>query len=175
MYKKIAVIGAPGTGKTTLAKKISKIYNIPVTHIDGIHHLQNWEIRDKKERDKIILEIVEKERWIIDGTYKSTLKTRLEKADLIIWLDFSTFAQIKGVMERYLKNKGAEKPEIPGCKEKMDKEFLTYVLKYNKNKRKIILENLENIDKEKVLIFKNRNQVNKWVRKQKINNNIIYL
>ena len=78
-------------------------------------------------------------------------------------------------MERYLKNKGAEKPEIPGCKEKMDKEFLTYVLKYNKNKRKIILENLENIDKEKVLIFKNRNQVNKWVRKQKINNNIIYL
>lgn len=167
MYNRIAIVGAPGTGKTTLANILSEIYNIPATHIDGIHHLENWVLRDKEERDKMILDIVQKERWIIDGTYKSTLRARLERADLIIWLDFSTFAQLKGVMGRYLKNKGIEKPEIPGCKEKMDKEFFTYVLKYNKNKRKVIVENLEGIDKEKVLVFKNRKQVNKWIEKTK--------
>ena len=58
MYKKIAIVGAPGTGKTTLANNLSEIYKIPATHIDGIHHLENWEIRDKEERDKIILEII---------------------------------------------------------------------------------------------------------------------
>lgn len=170
MYNRIAIVGAPGTGKTTLANILSEIYNIPATHIDGIHHLENWVLRDKEERDKMILDIVQKERWIIDGTYKSTLRARLERADLIIWLDFSTFAQLKGVMGRYLKNKGIEKPEIPGCKEKMDKEFFTYVLKYNKNKRKVIVENLEGIDKEKVLVFKNRKQVNKWIEKTKAEN-----
>lgn len=170
MYNRIAIVGAPGTGKTTLANILSEIYNIPATHIDGIHHLENWVLRDKEERDKMILDIVQKERWIIDGTYKSTLRARLERADLIIWLDFSTFAQLKGVMGRYLKNKGIEKPEIPGCKEKMDKEFFTYVLKYNKNKRKVIVENLEGIDKEKVLVFKNRKQVNKWIEKAKAEN-----
>ena len=109
MYKKIAIVGAPGTGKTTLANNLSEIYKIPATHIDGIHHLENWEIRDKEERDKIILEIASRDEWIIDGTYKSTLRDRFERADLIIWLDFSTLAQLKGVLGRYLKNKGKEK------------------------------------------------------------------
>lgn len=167
MYNKIAIVGAPGTGKTTLADNLSEIYKISATHIDGIHHLKNWEIRDKNERDKIILDIVSKDKWIIDGTYKSTLKARFEKADLIIWLDFSTFAQLKGVMSRYFKNKGKEKPEIPGCREKMDKEFFSYVLKYNKTKRNVIVENMKEINKEKILIFKNRKQLNKWLEEQR--------
>lgn len=166
MYNKIAIVGAPGTGKTTLSNILSKLYGIEATHIDGIHHLENWVQRDKEERDNIILDIVKRDKWIIDGTYKATLKPRFEAADLIIWLDYSSLAQIKGVMGRYLKNKGKEKPEIPGCKEKMDKEFFTYVLKYNKEKRKNIVNNLEGIDKSKLIVFKNRRQLNKWLKEE---------
>ena len=167
MYNRIAIIGGAGSGKTTLSNKLSEIFNIPATHIDGIHHLENWKQRDKEERDKIILEIASQEKWIIDGTYRATLRQRLERADLVVWLDFSTIALLKGVIGRYLKNKGKEKPEIPGCKEKVDKEFLLLVLKYNKTRRNIILENLEGIDKNKVVILKNRKQVNKWFEKLK--------
>lgn len=166
MYNKIAIVGAPGTGKTTLSNILSKLYNIEATHIDGIHHMENWVQRDKDERDRMILDVVSKDKWIIDGTYKATLKPRFEAADLIIWLDYSSFAQIKGVMTRFLKNKGKEKPEIPGCKEKMDKEFFTYVLRYNKDKRKNIVNNLEGIDKSKVIVFKNRRQLNKWLKSE---------
>ena len=167
MYNRIAIIGAPGTGKTTLANNLSEIYGIEAIHIDGIHHLPNWNLRDKEERDRMILEITNQEKWIIDGTYRSTLRARLEKADFIIWLDFSTLGQIRGIMQRYLKNKGIEKPEIPGCKEKMDKDFFTYVLRYNRTKRNSIVENLEGIDKDKILILKNRRQVNKWLEKER--------
>ena len=169
-WNRIAIIGGSGTGKTTLANQLSKIYNIPVTHIDGIHHLANWQIRDNDERDKIILEIVEQEKWIIDGTYKATLKARLEKSDLIIWLDYSTTAQIKGILKRWIKSAGKEKPEIPGCKERMTKEFFTYVLKYNKEKRHFIVDNMEGIDQNKVLIFKKQKDLNKWLKNQKEKN-----
>ena len=167
MYNRIAIIGAPGTGKTTLANNLSEIYGIEAIHIDGIHHLPNWNLRDKEERDRMILEITNQKKWIIDGTYRSTLRARLEKADFIIWLDFSTLGQIMGIMQRYLKNKGIEKPEIPGCKEKKDKDFFTYVLRYNRTKRNSIVENLEGIDEDKILILKNRRQVNKWLEKER--------
>lgn len=159
---KISIIGGSGTGKTTLANNLGKELNIPVYHIDGIHHLENWEIRDKDERDKIILEKANESKWIIDGTYHKTLKQRLEKSDLIIYLDYSSIAQLKGVLGRYIKNHGKEKPEIPGCKEKMSFDFLVWVLHWRKNKRSEIIDNINKIDKKKIIIFKNRRELNKW-------------
>ena len=159
---KISIIGGSGTGKTTLSENLSKNLNIPVYHIDGIHHLKDWKIRDKQERDRIILDLVKKDKWIIDGTYHSTLQKRLEKSDLIIYLDYSTCAQVKGALGRFIKNHGKEKPEIPGCKEQMSFKFFMFVLKWRKNKRKFIIDTLENIDKDKIMIFKNRKKLNKW-------------
>ena len=74
-------MGGSGTGKTTLANNLGRDLNLPVHHIDGIHHLENWQLRDKTERDKIIMEKVNEEKWIIDGTYRSTLKKRVENSN----------------------------------------------------------------------------------------------
>lgn len=166
-WNRISIIGGPGTGKTTLSNELSKIFNIPATHIDGIHHLANWQIRDKNERDKMILDIVEQKKWIIDGTYKDTLKARLEKSDLVIWLDYPTYMLIKGVVKRWIKGGGKEKAEIPGCKEQLTFTFLKYVSKYNKNKRKIIEDNIKEIDSNKVIIFHKQKDLNKWLKDQK--------
>lgn len=164
--KRISIIGGSGTGKTTLANNLGKTLNLPVCHIDGIEHFANWEKRNKEERDKIILEKINQEKWIIDGTYRSTLKQRLEKADLVIYLDYSSLAQLRGVLGRCIKEHGQERPEIPGCKERMTKDFFFFVLFWRKNKRVDVINSINQIDQEKVLIFKNRRQLNKWYRKE---------
>ena len=164
--KRICIIGGSGSGKTTLATNLGEKLKYPVYHIDGIHHLTNWQIRDEKERDKIIKDIIKGKEWIIDGTYRSTLKERLEKSDYIIYLDFSTFTQIRGVLKRFIKYHGKERKEIKGCKEQMNWEFFWWVVKWRKNKRKTILEKLSKVDKNKVHIFKTRRQLNKWYKKE---------
>lgn len=161
---KISIIGASGTGKTTLSDNLGQVLNLPVYHLDGINYFKNWEKRDKEERDKIITEIIEKDRWVMDGTYNSTLKQRLENSDLIIYLDYSSIAQVKGVIGRYIKKHGKEREEIPGCEEKMSLEFLLWVINWRRNKRANILNIIGEINNEKVLIFKNRRNLNKWFR-----------
>lgn len=168
---KICIIGGSGTGKTTLSRNLGKELNLPVCHIDGIHHLENWQIRNKGERDKIILEKISEDKWIMDGTYRDTLLQRLQSADLVIYLDYSSLAQVKGVMSRFIKNHGKEKEEIPGCKEKMDWKFFWWVVSWRKNKREDIIKNLNQIEQSKIIIFKNRKQLNKWY-KEKFNKNI---
>jgi len=164
---RISIIGGPGTGKSTLAKNLGKELNLPIYHIDGIHHLENWEVRDKKERDKIILEKIQEEKWIIDGTYRDTLKARVKSADMIIYLDYSSIAKLKGIIERYIYNKGKERPEIPGCRERLNLEFIKFTLKWTKNKREQINEILQKYGKtNKVIIFKNRRKLNKWYKKE---------
>ena len=152
---------------------ISNYLNIPAIHLDGINFDSNWTEIDKNERDKIILSKSDEQNWIIDGNYNKTLKERFDKADLVIWLDYSTFAQLKGIFKRFIKFYHSERPEISGCKERINFTFIKYVLTYNKKKRHIIVECLKNIPKEKVLIFKRQKDLNLWLIKFTHNENIL--
>lgn len=162
--ERVCIIGGSGTGKTTLSNNLSRELNLPIYHIDGINHLADWKKRDESERDRIILEKVEEPRWIIDGTYRSTLQQRLEKADYIIYLDYSSFAQVRGVMKRFIRNHGKEKEEIPGCKEQMTWKFFWFVVNWRKTRRAEIIEKINKVDSSKVHVFKNRRQLNKWYK-----------
>lgn len=170
MYNKICIIGGSGSGKTTLSKNLGKTLGIPVYNIDGIHYLKNWKMRDKKERDSIILDKINTAKWIMDGTYSSTLEARINASDLVIFLDYSHFARFCGVLKRFIKNHGKEKEEIPGCKEKMDIDFIRILLRW-KNTRINVIEKLSKVNSEKIIIFKNRKQLNEWYKKQ-FNKNI---
>lgn len=163
---KISIIGGPGTGKSTLANNIGKELNLPIYHLDAIHHLENWKVRDKLERDRIILEKINEDKWIIDGTYKNTLEARIRKSDMVIFLNYSTIARVKGVLSRYFKNKGKEKPEIPGCKEQMSWKFLKLVITWKKGRISIIKELLEKNKDKNIIIFKNRKKLNKWYNEE---------
>lgn len=162
--KRICVVGAPGTGKTTLSKKLGEIYNLPVCHLDSFHQLPNWELRNEEERDNLILEATKKEEWILDGTFTNTLLERVNRADMIIFLDYSSIDALKGVIKRIIKNHGKEKPDIPGCKEKFDLSFILYVATYNKQRRDIISDILNKADENKLLVFKNRKQLKEWLK-----------
>lgn len=164
MYNKISIVGGSGSGKSTLSTILSKYLNLPAIHLDGINFKENWTKIDNKKRDEIILSKTSNDKWIIDGNYSNTIKSRFNSSDLIIWLDYSTFCQLKGIIKRYIKGRKKQRPEIPGCVERLNLKFLNYVLTYNKKKRHIIIDNLKDIPKEKILIFKKQKDLNNWLK-----------
>ena len=170
---RISIIGGSGSGKSTLANILSKVLDIPAIHLDAINYNANWVEIDKNERDEIISSKSKEDKWIIDGNYNKTLKERLDRADLIIWLDYSTFAHLKGVSKRIIKNFNKEKFELPGCKERLDFNFIKYVITYNKKNRPKVLELLNDVPHYKLLVFKKQKDLNNWLKSFSKNENIL--
>lgn len=173
MYNRISIVGGSGSGKSTLCNILSKELDLPAIHLDAINYEPNWVEIDKAERDNIILSKAQDDKWVIDGNYNKTLKERFDKADLIIWLDYSTLKQLHGILKRYFTTRNSERPEIPGCKERLEPEFIKYVLTYNKKKRPVILDYLKDVPKEKVLIFKHQKDLNAWLKDFTNNPNVL--
>ena len=55
-----------------------------------------------------------------------------------------------------------------GCSERLNLEFLKYVLHYNKRKRHFIYDSIQNIDNNKVIVFYKQKDLNLWLKKQNI-------
>lgn len=85
---KILIIGIVASGKTTLAKNLSRKLKIKHYEIDSIVHddAKNRK-RSNDEQQCLIDEIDKNDSWIIEGTLRKNLYNLLELADKIIYID----------------------------------------------------------------------------------------
>lgn len=104
---KILIIGAVGTGKTTLSKQLSKKYNIKHYEIDSIVHDDNagGRKRTEEEQNRIINQIDEGNDWIIEGTLRKNLYYLIEMSDKIIYLDIPKRTRNVRILTRFIKQK----------------------------------------------------------------------
>ena len=73
MHSKIMIIGSPGSGKSTFARKLRDKTGLPLFYLDMIKHKLDRTTISSEEFDKKLKEILVKSQWIIDGNYKRTL------------------------------------------------------------------------------------------------------
>ena len=164
---KIAIIGYSGSGKSTLAQKLAAYYEIPVLHFDTVQFRPNWEIRPQASKEIMIKTFLDLHTdWVIDGNYsKLSFERRMEEADVIIILLFNRWKCLYRVTKRYLKYKDTTRPDMGmGCKEKLDSEFVKWVLweGRSKNKRQRIQTVIDRYP-HKTLVMKSQRQLNKAI------------
>jgi len=106
---KIYITGAPGSGKTTLAREISRITGIKCHHLDEVMHEKDPENpggnrkREPEARDRLFREIISGESWIIEDAGRVCFREGQEKADCIVVLDFPKPFLIFRVTSRHIK------------------------------------------------------------------------
>ena len=68
--ERVVVIGCPGAGKTTFARRLRDVSGLPLYHLDRLWHRPDRTTVPRAEFDARLREIVRQERWIIDGDYQ---------------------------------------------------------------------------------------------------------
>lgn len=109
---RIAVVGPCGAGKSTFARTLATIRNLPVIHLDTIFWQPGWlpspdEVWIKKQE-----ELVELDRWIIEGSYAQTLPLRLSRAELVVHLDYPRWIYMPRLL-KMVSMSGKHIPYIP--------------------------------------------------------------
>lgn len=102
--KKIAVFGKPGSGKSTLSKKLASATGIKLHQLDAIVYKKNGELVDRTIYDREHGNILSSSSWIIDGFGPiESFNKRLEVADTLVYIDLPYFVSYWLVTKRLLK------------------------------------------------------------------------
>jgi adenylate kinase family enzyme len=126
--KKIMIIGPSGAGKTTLAQQLAKRLNLPVYHLDTFFWAENWKQANYEQFIQKQYEIVDQDRWVIDGNFRHTLSIRLVEADTVIFLDIGRWRCLYRVIKRNLIYYGRTRSDFPaGCVARFDKKFFLFL------------------------------------------------
>ena len=105
---KIHIVGGPGSGKSFLAKKLSRELGIPHYDLDDIQWANEsgyGKKRDTGERDALLEQILQRDDWIMEGVYYAWCGRCFEDADRIYLLEIPRRLYRYRIIRRFLRRK----------------------------------------------------------------------
>lgn len=165
--RRVAVIGSPGAGKSTFARRLSTVMGIEVVHLDRLFWKPGWVETPRQEWEELQQWLVERAAWIIDGNYGATMDIRLEAADTVIFLDFPRRVCLWRAVKRAIQFRGETRPDMGnGCPEKIDLEFLLYIWRFRKREHAKIVQCLQAAQRRGVQVvrLKTKSEVEGYLR-----------
>ena len=157
--KKVIVIGCPGSGKSTVSRALHNKTGIPLYHLDMMY----WNADKTTVEKSVFLErlsaVLEKDEWIIDGNYGSTMELRMAVCDTVIFLDYPLDVCLDGIKER----RGKPRSDMPWIETEEDAEFIEFIKNYNEQQKPKVLELLEKYRDKNIIVFKSREQTDAFL------------
>ncbi len=109
---KVYVVGGPGAGKTTYAKRLAHEHNVAYLDLDTIKWIPNgtdtyFSGRSRDERIKLLNRFVtENENWVCEGVYTSDwIDDMLIATDYVLVVDASRWLRHWRILKRSIKNR----------------------------------------------------------------------
>ena len=159
MGTKIMITGCCGSGKSTLSRKLADMTDLPLYHLDMIWWRPDESHIPREVFDRILTELTEGDRWIIEGDYSRTYEIRLRACDTLIFLDYDEETCMEGLRQRV----GQKRSDIPWVEQRLDQELVDMVCSYRQDKRPKLLDLMEQYPGKQVLVFHNRTEADAWL------------
>lgn len=158
---KIIIIGSPGSGKSTFARKLSNAAGIPLYYLDMLWHKPDGTNISRETFDAKLNEIIQKDTWIIDGNYQRTLETRLKECDTVFLLDFPLEVCLSGAKSRI----GKKREDLPWIESEFDEQFRQWIIDFPQKQLPEIYDLLKKYQEEKdIVIFRTRKELDDYLK-----------
>ena len=160
--QKVMIIGCPGSGKSTFARRLRDLTGLPLYYLDMLWHKPDRTNITKEEFDARLIEITGRDRWIIDGNYRRTLRVRMEQCDTVFLLDYLLELCLTGAQARI----GTKREDMPWTETEFDGEFRQWIEDFPKDQLPEIYQLLEEYrDRRTIVIFRSREESDTYLRK----------
>ncbi len=159
--KKIMIIGSPGSGKSTFARKLRDKSGLPLFYLDMIKHKPDRTEILREEFNIKLAEIIKLPEWIIDGNYQRTLEVRMEEADTIILFDLPTEVCLDGAKARI----GTKREDLPWTEteETFEGEFKQWIEDFSEKQLPEIYSLLEKYRDKEIVVFRSREDADVFI------------
>lgn len=158
--RKIMIIGCPGAGKSTFARKLRDATGIPLYCLDMIWHKPDRTTVTEEVFDKEVGSILEQKKWIMDGNFTRTLEMRIKKCDTVFLLDYPLDVCLAGVESRI----GKVCEDMPWVEREFDEEFKQFIVDFPHKQLPDIYKIFDRYKEQKdIIIFRSRNEAEKYV------------
>lgn len=86
---RVLVVGASGAGKTTVARKIAMRLGLDHHASDDFYWEPGWQPASIGRVDHLLDQVLVRPSWVLDGNFERRWEDVWNRADHIIWLDYS--------------------------------------------------------------------------------------
>lgn len=158
--KRVMVIGSPGSGKSTFARKLRDRTGLPLYYLDMLFHRPDRTTVGREEFDAGLRELVARDEWIIDGNYQRTLPLRFERCTDVFFFDLGVEECLAGAAARI----GRTREDMPWVESTFDEDFRQYIIDFPKDQLPAIYELTERWrDSKRVTVFRSRAEADCWL------------
>ena len=123
--QRFSVVGTTGSGKTTVARQISSRLKLPFIELDALYWDENWTgVSDQVFRERVI-SAAKAEQWVIDGNYSRIRSLVWQRADTVVYLDYSFWRTFWQLFWRTIKRSIQQETLWHGNREDLHKSFFS--------------------------------------------------
>lgn len=157
--KKVLVIGCPGAGKSTFARRLSAATGLPLHYLDMVWHRPDRTNVSTGEFDAALGVMLRADEWIIDGNYLRTLPERLRACDTVFFFDLPVEVCLRGAVERL----GQPREDMPWTDTELDEDFRRWILDFPTDQQPVIEDLLAGFGGRTVR-FSSREEADAFIR-----------